>query len=142
MCIFPPELAIKVELTRREIKQFVTRSDAYYGITYDGFVFYILRCYSIQPQIEDQNDYHSYLLANCLEGIFVLRQHMVNRIPRNWFLEARIIPGEVTWLAFEKIRDYLEENQALLREVCGPVHKPEDYFLNPESPTNQILPGG
>ncbi len=128
MKTLPPELVQGVEMLRQEVRQFVTLPDAYYGVTWKGLLFYILRCYPIQPSIEDREDYFSYLLADCREGIFILRQHFSGGTARNWFLETRILAMDKTRLTFERIRECLEENPDVLEDICGEPHSADEYY--------------
>jgi hypothetical protein len=123
----PEELRFSIRKIGEEVKDFMTERSAYYGITRSGFLFNIMRTKTIQPHIEDENDYHSYMWIQCIDGYYLLRERFINGYGIGWYLEAEIIPGSRSSDFFIKMAGLFDESPELLNEICGPPHEEEKF---------------
>lgn len=130
MSHFPGNPHITVKAVGQPVRHFVTGEDTYYGITQNGFLFNIIRCFSVQPPIENHDDYFTYLLAECREGVFVLRQRFLMGSAGSWYLEAEIISGEKSSSEFDRIREYLSDNLHIYENICPDPTQREEKGIN------------
>jgi hypothetical protein len=130
MDTLPENLKFNTRKIGEEVKSFVTENSAYYGVTRSGFLFNIMRTKTIQPHIEDENDYHTYMWVQCANAYYLLRERFVDGYGVGWYLEVEIIPDTRSSDFFMEMAGLLDENPELLNEICGPPHElEEDRFL-------------
>lgn len=75
-----------------EVLRFITDATSYTARTRAGMELRILRAWSFQPPVEDENNFASFLWIQTLEGFFLLRQHLVGSQAMSWHILRRLIP--------------------------------------------------
>ena len=86
------QLIKEIETIEDEILNFYIDGNIYYAVSKLGIVLNIIHIVSIQPKINDFNDYFTYLWIEALEGFFILRQRIKEKIAEPWVIEKKIIP--------------------------------------------------
>ncbi|MBM3464682.1 MAG: hypothetical protein FJX76_21505 [Armatimonadetes bacterium] len=95
------------------IVQFVTSEHGYFAYSAQGRSLTIVRAHSYQPEIVDEEEYHTWLWVESLDGFYVLRQQIVAHEPKEWTIVAEIIPAE-RYAFFIEFLDHLPEFVAAL----------------------------
>lgn len=94
-----------IELIGEEITHFVADENGYYAIMRSGPRLDITAVFSMQPPIDDINDYYSFLFVETLFDFYVFRQRVYENRPREWEVMLRIRPVERTGF-FALAQDY------------------------------------
>lgn len=89
-----------------EVISFVTHEVSYIAFTREGRRLDILKSSSFQPEIEDPEDYFTYMWVKALQGYFLLRQRYVESRPQEWFVIRELEP-ESNYLFYEEFLDEL-----------------------------------
>jgi hypothetical protein len=125
----PENIEYDVRKIGEEVKNFVTEQLAYYGVTRSGYLFNIIKTRTIQPHIEDENDYHTYMWVHCIDGYYLLRERFIEGHGVGWYLEVEIIPKGKTPEFFMKMAGLFYDNPEILNEICGPPHDVDETTL-------------
>ncbi len=118
--MFEENLSCQIKYIQEEVKEFVTDKYAYYGVTISGFLFNIIKCKTLQPPIENPDDYYTYMWTQCEGGYFLLRQRFIEGVSLSWFLEVQVIPYTPSHTYFMEMADFLVENPKMLEKMCMP----------------------
>jgi hypothetical protein len=119
----PDNLVTGVRYIGEEVKKFAYSEKSYHGVTQTGFLFDIIQGHSLQGPILDANDFCTYMWARCTSGFYLLRQRFINKIGREWFLEAEIIPVGNSWQIFQRLREIFNDDPGIMDRICGAPHK-------------------
>jgi hypothetical protein len=92
-----------------EVLTFVVDQAAYYFIATDGRRADIIRCRTLQPNIDDPDDYFYYMWVQATQGYFVLKQRFVEGQPRNWQLIGEMTTEKDGPDVFDEWSDELKE---------------------------------
>ncbi len=94
-----------------EVLRFLTDPASYSARTRAGLNLRILRVRTFQPDLEDTQNYPTFLWLEATEGCFLLRQHLVDHRPLPWFVVRRVVPvqaGPDFFTGFfERLADYI-----------------------------------
>lgn len=105
------------------VTSFVTGELSYHARTEGRLGIDIVKCYTRTPEIEDPENYLSYMWVNSVQGYYVLEQAFEKGEPQDWRLIRQIIPEEPDIYFFEKFDDQFLDYVRVLR--C-PRSKAED----------------
>ena len=79
---------------RDEVKHFEAYDRGYYAILRRGPRLDILRVFNFQPEIEDFDDYPTYMFIQAVQGFFILRQDVRQGRVEPWFVHAELVPKD------------------------------------------------
>ena len=92
-----------------EITTFVVDQGAYYFVASDGRRGDIIRCETLQPGIENPDDYDFYMWVQAIQGYFILKQRFLEGRPQNWCLIGEMITDEKGPAVFDDWSESLKE---------------------------------
>lgn len=96
-----------VELEPEEVIQFVTHELSYIAYTRTGRRLDILKSHSVQPPIEDPENFTTFMWLKALQGYFVLRQHYVEKVSEPWYVIQELKP-ETDFRFYEEFLDVVD----------------------------------
>ena len=77
-----------------EAVHFEAYERGYYALLRRGDRLDIQRVFTIQPPIDDPDDYYAFMFAQTLQGFFVMRQRVIDGKTGNWEVFLEVIPEE------------------------------------------------
>ena len=82
---------------------------AYYFVASDGRRGDIIRCETLQPGIDDPDDYDFYMWVHATQGYFILKQRFLEGRPQNWQLIGEMTTEETGPFVFDNWSELLKE---------------------------------
>lgn len=92
-----------------EVFRFVTDNQNYSARTRAGMELRILKAWTYQPPVEDENNFATFMWVQTVEGFFLLRQHLVHSQALSWYLVRRVLPSPGQPHFFHDFQDLLPE---------------------------------
>lgn len=77
-----------------EVVQFITEQATYTAYTGRGLRLDITRANTLQPAIQDPDDFHTYMWVEARQGFFLLSQRFVKGEAQRWVVYREFIPKE------------------------------------------------
>ena len=114
-----PGVLFKTEPVKKEIRQFVTENNSYYCVTMKGEVYYIISLEVLSEDVEDRDDFFSYMWVKTTSGYFIFSQRFYRMMALDWVVEVEIIPECDGCYFFHEMRDLLREPSTNIRNICG-----------------------
>lgn len=74
------------------VEHFVTNENGYFAYSQSGRALAIVHAHSIQPPIDNADDYQTFLWVETVDAFFLLRQRIVNAEPQAWSIVREIVP--------------------------------------------------
>ena len=91
---------------KEEVKGFYGNKKGYYLVTDSGYCLNIIHLVSLQPKIENENDYLTFLFVEAKEGFFLLTQRIKDFKAGRWVIEKEMIPCDPQNFSQEYQREF------------------------------------